>query len=190
MKRTAHFLVFSLSLLPLGGRAFAGPDEHRERQEIRREERHENRREHREEKREERHEIRREEMRPRLAPPHGPVERFERRPGFVWSPGYHEWRDGRYVWTGGHYEAERSGYRWNPPRWELQNGVYVFVPGVWVGAAVEPAAPPPPPVVERVEGRASAGFRDTGIGPAAVTSGSRGAGAPGSRPPAPHAGVR
>jgi Ni/Co efflux regulator RcnB len=154
MKRTLQLLVLFLAL-PTASRALAGPGERHERQELRRDEHHEDQRERREEHREhreDRREIRREEH-PRMAPPRPPVERFERRPGFVWSPGFHEWRDGQYVWVGGHYEAERPGYRWNPPRWEMQGGVYVLLPGGWLGIGLEPAAPPPPPVVERIDPR-------------------------------------
>src|SRR3569623_1921976 len=127
MKRAIYFFALSLCL-PVGGRAFADPGDHHE-HEMRREE-HEREKEHRQEQREERKEERHEEHRedrremrheerhemgPRFAPPRAPEERWERRPGYVWSPGYHEWRKGQCVWTGGHYEAERPGYRWPPP---------------------------------------------------------------------------
>ena len=39
-------------------------------------------------------------------------------PGYVWVPGYWQWRDGRYVWRRGYREHGRPGYHWREPRWE------------------------------------------------------------------------
>ena len=91
--------------------------------------------------------------RPRFAPPPPVVERPAPRRGYVWAPGYHDWRDDRYVWVPGRYETERVGYEWQPPRWELQGGMFVSVPGGWISLNAEPTAPPPPPQPERVVGR-------------------------------------
>jgi hypothetical protein len=147
-------LLSSVALGPLaatlfGAPAWAGPHERHElRKEIHREEKEERR-----ENRQLRHEERRE-LRSRVGPPPAPIERFPPpRPGFVWSPGYPELRDGRSVWVSGHSEAERPGFFWQGPRWELQGGEYVFLPGAWVSVEAQPAQPPPPPPVERVEPR-------------------------------------
>ena len=40
------------------------------------------------------------------------------RAGYVWAPGFWEWRGGRHVWVGGHWIGERRGYHWVPDRWE------------------------------------------------------------------------
>ena len=40
------------------------------------------------------------------------------RVGYVWAPGFWDWRHGRHIWVKGHYERERRGYHWNPTRWE------------------------------------------------------------------------
>jgi len=132
--------------------AWAGPHDRGEHHELRKEERRERREERREEKREEKA-FRREMRRSRVAPPPAPVERFAPRPGFVWSPGYYEWRDDRYAWVGGHYEPERAGFFWQGPRWDLRGGEYVFIPGAWLNIEAQPAQPPPPPPAERVEVR-------------------------------------
>jgi len=89
---TITFISAASSLAPP---AWAGPHERGEEHELRREERRERREERREEKREDK--AFRRAIRSRVAPPPPPVERFAPRPGFVWSPGYYEWRDGRYA---------------------------------------------------------------------------------------------
>jgi hypothetical protein len=106
---------------------------------------------------------------PTQPPPAPVVERWEPRRGYVWVPGFHEWRNGAYVWVGGHWEAERAGQQWVAGRWEPRGDRYVWVPGDWrtivVPSAEQPAPmppqpvveyprePPPPPRVERIVGR-------------------------------------
>ena len=53
------------------------------------------------------------------------------RPGYVWQPGFWEWRDGHHVWVRGHWLRERRGYYWHPSRWESREGRWVFEPGGW-----------------------------------------------------------
>lgn len=64
-----------------------------------------------------------------------PAPRYEvvpsARPGYVWQPGYWQWRDGRHVWARGHWVRERRGYYWHPSRWEERNGRWVFERGRW-----------------------------------------------------------
>ncbi len=46
-----------------------------------------------------------------VAPPAPQVEVVpEPRVGYVWAPGYWEWRGGHHVWVGGHWIGERRGY--------------------------------------------------------------------------------
>lgn len=53
-----------------------------------------------------------------VAPPPPQVEVVPApRPGYVWAPGYWDWRDGRHVWVNGHWVVERPGYAWVPDRW-------------------------------------------------------------------------
>lgn len=50
---------------------------------------------------------------PTYAPPppqYEPVPVLQ--PGYVWVPGYWQWRDGRYVWRRGYREHGRPGYHW------------------------------------------------------------------------------
>jgi hypothetical protein len=70
----------------------------------------------------------------RVAPP-PPVQEVipDARPGYIWAPGHHEWRDGQYVWMRGHWMADRSGYEYNAPRWvQRGNGEWYLVGGDWV----------------------------------------------------------
>lgn len=64
-----------------------------------------------------------------------PAPRYEivpaPRAGYVWAPGYWDWRDGRHVWRKGHWERERRGYYWHPSRWEQRNGRWHFEKGRW-----------------------------------------------------------
>jgi hypothetical protein len=69
----------------------------------------------------------------RVAPP-PPVQEAvpTARPGYVWAPGHHEWRDGQYVWVRGHWLAERSGYAYREPRWvQRGNGEWYLVGNNW-----------------------------------------------------------
>ncbi|HYC34974.1 MAG TPA: YXWGXW repeat-containing protein [Usitatibacter sp.] len=53
------------------------------------------------------------------------------RPGYVWQPGYWDWRAGRHVWVRGHWVRERPGYFWHPSRWENRGGRWYFEQGRW-----------------------------------------------------------
>ncbi len=44
------------------------------------------------------------------------------RPGYVWAPGYWNWRNNRHAWVKGHWERERSGYYYHPHRWVQHDG--------------------------------------------------------------------
>ena len=46
-----------------------------------------------------------------FAPPAAPVEFVPvARPGYVWVPGYWDWRYNRYHWVKGHYVRHRPGH--------------------------------------------------------------------------------
>jgi hypothetical protein len=53
------------------------------------------------------------------------------RHGYVWAPGYWDWRHGHYTWVNGHWEKERHGMYWHPNRWEQRNGRWEFEHGGW-----------------------------------------------------------
>jgi len=54
-----------------------------------------------------------------------PAVRYETvpaaRPGYVWAPGYWDYRGNRHVWVRGHYVRERPGYVYYAPRWSYNN---------------------------------------------------------------------
>ena len=64
-----------------------------------------------------------------------PAPRYEVVPaprrGFVWAPGYWNWRHGHYAWVRGHWIRERHGYYWHPDRWERRDGRWVLERGGW-----------------------------------------------------------
>jgi hypothetical protein len=64
-----------------------------------------------------------------------PVPRVEVVPaprrGFVWAPGFWEWRGREHVWVGGHWERERRGHHWIPAHWDEHGGHYRFEEGHW-----------------------------------------------------------
>ena len=43
------------------------------------------------------------------------------RAGYVWVPGYWDWRGRRHVWVNGHWERARRGYAYRAPEW-VQDG--------------------------------------------------------------------
>ncbi len=55
-----------------------------------------------------------------------PPERFERVPeprrGYIWSPGYWDWRGSHHVWVKGASVREREGYSYQPHRWVEHDG--------------------------------------------------------------------
>ena len=46
------------------------------------------------------------------------------RVGFVWAPGYWDWRHGRYFWVAGRWERHRPGHVYYPVTWVRHNGHY------------------------------------------------------------------
>lgn len=56
-----------------------------------------------------------------------PAERH----GYVWAPGYWDYRNGRYVWIKGHYVRERHGMYWHPNRWVQHDGRWTMEGGRW-----------------------------------------------------------
>jgi len=53
------------------------------------------------------------------------------RPGYVWSPGYWDWRGHRHVWVNGHWERAHHGYVYHEPQWEQVNGHWRLHHGAW-----------------------------------------------------------
>ena len=66
------------------------------------------------------------------APPAPLVERYPGpRHGYVWAPGYWEWRGHRHYWVPGSYVAARPGYVYAPPSWHHRHGGWYMEPGRW-----------------------------------------------------------
>jgi YXWGXW repeat-containing protein len=53
------------------------------------------------------------------------------RAGYVWAPGYWDWRGHRHVWVMGHWERERRGYVYHHPRWEQDGDHWRLSRGGW-----------------------------------------------------------
>jgi hypothetical protein len=67
-----------------------------------------------------------------VAPPAPQVEEVPGpRGGFVWAPGYWQWRGHNHVWVRGHWIRERAGYHWVPDRWEQRGPHWHHAVGHW-----------------------------------------------------------
>ena len=67
-----------------------------------------------------------------FAPPVAPVEYVPApRAGYVWVPGYYDWRYSRYNWVKGHWERHRPGHHYEPARWDYRNGKYHYRAARW-----------------------------------------------------------
>ena len=53
------------------------------------------------------------------------------RVGFVWAPGYWEYRDHAHVWVPGRWVGERRGFHWVPEHWDQRGPHWHFTPGHW-----------------------------------------------------------
>jgi hypothetical protein len=66
-----------------------------------------------------------------------PAVRYEVVPaprrGYVWAPGYWDYRGRHHVWVKGHWIRERPGYYWHPHRWVERDGHWVLRRGEWSG---------------------------------------------------------
>ena len=69
-----------------------------------------------------------------IAPPDPIVEVVPApRAGFVWAPGYYDYRYGRYYWVKGHHVREVHGKYWHPGHWVEREGRWAFVQPGWRG---------------------------------------------------------
>jgi len=68
----------------------------------------------------------------RIAPP---APRHEwvpvARQGYVWAPGYWDYRHNRYNWVSGHWVRERPGYYYNAPAWVQRGDRWHLTRGGW-----------------------------------------------------------
>jgi WXXGXW repeat (2 copies) len=68
-----------------------------------------------------------------LAPPAPVYEQAPPRDGYVYTPGYWQYDEGRrnHVWVKGEYQAQRRGEHWVAHEWRQENGRYRFNEGRW-----------------------------------------------------------
>ena len=67
-----------------------------------------------------------------IAPPPPRVEVVPApRVGYVWAPGYWDWRGHRHIWVRGHWIRERRGYAYYPHRWVERDGRWALERGRW-----------------------------------------------------------
>lgn len=68
----------------------------------------------------------------RIAPPAARYEAVPQpRRGYVWTPGYWDWRRGQYTWVGGNWVRERRGYVYQQPAWVQHDGRWELRRGAW-----------------------------------------------------------
>jgi WXXGXW repeat (2 copies) len=68
----------------------------------------------------------------RIGPPPPRVEVVPAaRPGWVWAPGYWNWRGNRHVWVNGNWVRARRGYAYTQPTWVHEGDRWRFRRGAW-----------------------------------------------------------
>ena len=64
-----------------------------------------------------------------------PAPRYEvvpvARPGYVWAPGYWDYRYNRYDWVSGRWVRERPGYYYTSPQWVQRGDRWTLTQGSW-----------------------------------------------------------
>lgn len=53
------------------------------------------------------------------------------RRGYVWAPGYWDYKNRHHVWVKGNWVPERKGYIYHQPRWEQRDGKWQMERGNW-----------------------------------------------------------
>lgn len=67
-----------------------------------------------------------------FGPPPPPVEYVPApRAGWVWVPGFWDWRGHRHFWVRGHWERARHGYYYAPSRWAPHGDRWGYYRGGW-----------------------------------------------------------
>jgi hypothetical protein len=67
-----------------------------------------------------------------IAPPAPRIEEVPvARPGYVWAPGYWDYRGRAHVWVPGRWRGERRGYHWAPDRWDRRGERWHHERGHW-----------------------------------------------------------
>lgn len=71
-------------------------------------------------------------------PPPQQYERWDNRPGFVWSGGYWQHVGGDWRWRPGEYVPERQGQAFRPGGWVREGNRWHFREGYWVSGTTGP----------------------------------------------------
>ena len=67
-----------------------------------------------------------------VAPPTPRVEVVPpARAGYVWGPGYWEYRGHKHVWVAGRWMREHRGMHWDPAHWEQRGTHWHLERGHW-----------------------------------------------------------
>jgi hypothetical protein len=53
------------------------------------------------------------------------------RAGYVWEPGYYDYRGHHYAWTEGHWVREKHGMFYHPTHWVQRDGRWTKEGGRW-----------------------------------------------------------
>ncbi len=53
------------------------------------------------------------------------------RAGYIWVPGYWDYRGRHHVWVGGRWERDRPGFVYYQPRWTQRDNGWVMERGRW-----------------------------------------------------------
>lgn len=53
------------------------------------------------------------------------------RRGYIWVPGYWDYRGRHHVWVAGRYERDRPGFVYYQPRWTQRDNGWVMERGRW-----------------------------------------------------------
>lgn len=64
-------------------------------------------------------------------PPHRTEVLPAARRGYIWVPGYWNWRGHHHVWVAGTWVRERRGYVYRPHRWEQRGEGWYLNRGRW-----------------------------------------------------------
>lgn len=68
----------------------------------------------------------------RIGPPSPRVEVVPApRAGYVWAPGYWDWRGNRHYWVAGNWQRARRGYVYSQPTWVQQGEHWRLNRGAW-----------------------------------------------------------
>ena len=67
-----------------------------------------------------------------ISPPASRIETIpEQRAGYLWAPGYWDYRGSKHVWVNGYSMRQRRGYVYQPHHWVEHKGGWRLEKGRW-----------------------------------------------------------